>query len=263
MNLPAMFDPIRIDGSTHVMPAYIPVPGFGILPVNASLILGAEPVLVDTGLSALRDDFLVRLENLVDPHSLRWIWITHMDPDHVGNLEAVLEIAPTARVITTYLGMGKLGLLGIPQDRVYLLNPGQELELPDRTLACLRPPSFDAPETTALFDQRSSHLFSADGFGALMDAPEHSADRIPADQLREGLVTWATVDSPWLQWVEEKRFREHLRQIRNLSPTRILSSHLPPSERTSESLFEYLEAALHARPFLGPSHAALDALASA
>lgn len=260
MNPPAMFDPIRIDGSTHVLPAYIPVPGFGILPVNASLILGAEPVLVDTGLSALRDDFLVRLENLVDPHSLRWIWITHMDPDHVGNLEVILDLAPNARVVTTFLGMGKLGLLGLPQDRVYLLNPGQTLHLPDRSLACLRPPTFDAPETTALFDRATGTYFSADAFGALMEAPAQNAGELSPGSLAEGLSTWARVDSPWLHWVEPSVLQRAFRRIRELAPTRIVSSHLPPAEGIEAQLFEYLEAARVSEPFEGPDQAALEVM---
>jgi glyoxylase-like metal-dependent hydrolase (beta-lactamase superfamily II) len=75
----------------------------------------------------------------IDPADLRWIWITHMDFDHIGNLAAVLELAPQARVVTNYLGMGKMGLIGLPQDRAWLLNPGQSLDVGDRRLHALRP----------------------------------------------------------------------------------------------------------------------------
>lgn len=37
---------------THVLPTYYPVPGFGILPVNAFVLKAKEPVLVDAGLLA-------------------------------------------------------------------------------------------------------------------------------------------------------------------------------------------------------------------
>ncbi len=74
----------------------------------------------------------------------------------------MLELAPNARIVTTYLGMGKLGIQGFPVERVYLLNPGQSLDVGDRTLQALTPPSYDAPETTALFDNKTRTLFSAD-----------------------------------------------------------------------------------------------------
>lgn len=263
MNHPELFDPIALDGSTYSLPAYLPVPGFGLLPVNAFLLVGREPVLVDTGLSALRDDFLDALARLIDPADLHWIWITHMDPDHVGNLKAVLERAPHARVVTTYLGMGKLGLLELPQDRVHLLNPGQELHLPDRSIACLRPLSFDAPETTALFDRRSGTYFSADALGALMDAPVENAASIPPEILAEGLTTWATVDSPWLQWVEPSVLHQGFQKIRELAPSRIASSHLPVAEGLDETLFRHLDAARGAAPFTGPDQVALEEMMAA
>lgn len=260
MNEPEMLSPIHAGDGIHVLPAYLPVPGFGVLPVNASVIAGREPLLVDTGLAALRQDFLAALESVIDPTALRWIWITHMDPDHVGNLAALLEMAPDARVVTTYLGMGKLGLLGLPQDRAYLLNPGQELRLPDRTISCLRPPSFDAPETTALYDSDSGTYFSADAFGALMTEPVESAAAIAPEALAEGLTTWATVDSPWLHWVDPSVLRRAFQRIRELAPTRIVSSHLPPAQGLEAQLFESLEAARESEPFEGPDKAALEAM---
>ncbi len=47
------------------------VPGLGFLPVNAFLLRAAQPVLVDTGLPASRDQFLSELWSLVDPADLR------------------------------------------------------------------------------------------------------------------------------------------------------------------------------------------------
>lgn len=74
----------------------MPLPGLGLLPVNAYLIHARQPVLVDTGLAALGDDFLHSLRGLIDPAALRWIWITHCDADHIGNLRSVLDQAPRA-----------------------------------------------------------------------------------------------------------------------------------------------------------------------
>lgn len=104
----------RVTEDVHRLTAYAPLPGLGLLPVNAFLIHAAEPVLVDTGLAAQRESFLQALGGVIDPADLRWIWVTHMDADHIGNLQAVLDAAPEARLVTTYLGMGKAGLLGLP-----------------------------------------------------------------------------------------------------------------------------------------------------
>jgi hypothetical protein len=39
----------------EVLPSYFPIPGFGILLMNAFLIRAAEPVLVDTNVAVLSD----------------------------------------------------------------------------------------------------------------------------------------------------------------------------------------------------------------
>ncbi|QKQ26676.1 MBL fold metallo-hydrolase [Candidatus Reidiella endopervernicosa] len=97
------------------------------------------------------------MRSVVDPKDLRWIWITHADMDHLGNLEAVLSEATNARIVTTYIGMAKMGLHGLPLVRVFLLNPGQSLNVGDRQLMAVKPPTYDAPETTGLLDKNPIH----------------------------------------------------------------------------------------------------------
>ncbi|AZQ68404.1 MBL fold metallo-hydrolase [Silicimonas algicola] len=69
------------------LPSWLPVPGLGALPINAFLLKGREPVLVDTGLGALSDAMIEHLGAEIDPEDLRWIWLSHTDADHIGNLD--------------------------------------------------------------------------------------------------------------------------------------------------------------------------------
>lgn len=257
------FEPRSVHRDTVALTRHIPVPGFGVLPVNAFLIRAAEPVLVDTGLAATRDTFIRDLEESIDPEELRWIWITHADADHVGNLAAVLERAPQAKVITTFLGMGKLAMQGFALDRVHLLNPGQSLSVGDRTLTAVAPPTYDAPETTGLFDDRTGALFTADGFGALMNEPEADAAAMAPDALREGLIAWAGVDAPWLHMVSPDRLEKTLREVTRHRPEVLLSSHLPPARGLTETLIGALLEAREAPPFVGPDQAALEQMMAA
>lgn len=93
----------------EVMSTFYPVPGLGLVPINLFLLRAGEPVLVDTGPIYLREQVLAALEALIDLDDLRWIYLTHTDPDHVGCLRDVLARAPRARVVTTFVGLGKLG----------------------------------------------------------------------------------------------------------------------------------------------------------
>jgi hypothetical protein len=263
MDQPQMLSPRPVAPDTYALNAYLPLPGLGVLPINAFVLRSAQPVLVDTGIAALENDFLSALASVIDPAELRWIWITHADIDHIGNLARVLELAPQARLVTTYLGMGKMSLFGLPLDRVYLLNPGQQLDVGDRRLRALAPPTFDAPETTALFDGRTHTLFSADSFGALMAEPVETANAMKAGALVEGMIGWASVDAPWLQMIDAGLYRQRLDTIRALGAKQVLSSHLPPAIDMTDTLLANVERALSAPAFVGPDQAKLEQMLSA
>jgi flavorubredoxin len=260
MNAPTMIGSRPAAADTTSLVSYFPIPFYGLLPVNAFLLRSAQPALVDTGLSALRDPFMSHLRSLIDLKDLRWLWLTHTDADHMGNLLPILAEAPNLRLVTTFLGMGKMMLHQLPLDRVYLLNPGQELDVGDRKLLCVKPPSFDAPETAGLFDTKTRVLFSADCFGALMKEPAETSADIAPDDLREGMVTWTTIDAPWLATADKSQWNLSLQRVRSLEPGVILSSHLPPAAGITETLLKHLASALTATPFTGPDQATLESL---
>jgi flavorubredoxin len=253
--------PRRVANDIHILPSYMPIPGLGTLPVNAFVIKGEEPVLVDTGLHQDRGAFADALGSVIDPADLRWIWLTHPDQDHVGSLQDVLDAAPRARLITTFLGVGILSLfMELSPTRVYLLNPGEALDIGDRSLHCVKPPLFDNPATTAFYDDRTETLFSSDCFGALMQAPAERADAIAVDDRREGQLRWATIDAPWIHKVEPARLAADLNEIRALRPEIVLSSHLPPAYGMVDELVTTAARAASAQPFVGPNQAALEAM---
>ncbi len=261
MDKPTMFEPYPAAPEIDVLPSYFPIPGYGILPINAFVLKAAEPVLVDTGQVLLSDEFLPQLSSVIDPEDLRWLWLTHVDPDHTGSLHRLLEEVPHLRVITTFLAFGKLMLFRpLPPDRVYLLNPGQSLAVGDRPLTAVRPPTFDAPESTGFYDPKSGAFFSVDCFGALMSEPVENAADIRAEDLREGLVTWTTVDSPWLHMIDYTLFTGTLDRIRDMAPTVILSSHLPAARDMNEELLGLVASARLADPFIGIDQPGLEAM---
>ena len=59
------------------------------------VIRGAQPVIVDTGCSRVRDSWLAAAFSVVEPEDVRWIFISHDDHDHIGNLERCSSCALT------------------------------------------------------------------------------------------------------------------------------------------------------------------------
>jgi len=249
----------RVSDDIYALRTYFPVPALGMLPVTAFVLQAREPVLIDTGLIAEHDQFMATLESIMDPRDLRLLWLTHPDPDHVGSLQQLVTDNPHLGVITTFLGFGMLSLFcPLPPDRIFLLNPGQTLDVGDRTLLAVMPPTFDNPATTAVFDARSGALFSSDCFGAVLAAPaEQAGDLSPAD-LRQGQLLWGSVDSPWVSKVQRPRFSQDLASLGQLEPKLILSSHLPPARGLTQQLLANLELLPDAPPFTGPDQAAME-----
>lgn len=241
------------------------LPGLGHLPVNGFVLHAQQPTLVDTGMPADRTEFLDLLWAAVDPADLRWVWITHPDRDHTGALMQVLEAAPQARVVTNFLGFGILGLeYPITPDRVYLLNPGQSLDIGDRTLHAFRPPLYDSPATAGFVDSRSGAVFTSDCFGG--PVAEHAlavgddAGSVAADELAAAQRLWATADSPWVTSVDRVRYGDELRRLAGSGLDLVLSTHLPPAHDMGAQLLDTIATAPDAAPFVGPDQAALQAM---
>jgi glyoxylase-like metal-dependent hydrolase (beta-lactamase superfamily II) len=81
MNVPTMAAPRRVAADTEAFTAHYPLPGLGILPMNAFLIRAAEPVLVDAGIVSMAGEFLRHIAASIDLEDLRWIWLTHADSE--------------------------------------------------------------------------------------------------------------------------------------------------------------------------------------
>lgn len=253
----------RARADVSVLNDYLEVPGLGFLPVNAFVIHAAEPVVVDTGLGLADRDFVASLAEVMDPADVRWIWLTHPDRDHTGGLFALLDAAPLARVVTTFLGVGIMSTeQPLPLDRVFLLNPGQSLDVGDRQLTGFRPPLFDNPATVGILDTSNGVCFSSDCFGAPLSTPglasaEDAAAASPGE-LRGAQLLWASVDSPWVHTVDAARFADSFQPLRDFDPATIFSTHLPPVAGNSATMLATLLEAPQAAAFTGPDQAALE-----
>jgi hypothetical protein len=242
-----------------------PIPTLGFLPVNAFLLHAEQPLLVDTGMRVSSPALLDALWSSIDPSDLRWIYLTHPDRDHTGSLAAVLDEAPHARIVTTFVGMGILGIdFDIPPQRMYLLNPGQSLDLGDRSITPFRPPAYDSPATTGFVETGTGTCFTSDCFGAPMaeEALVYADDirEIPAADLRGAQQMWSTVDSPWISSTDPVSFRSSAARLAATRAPLVLSSHLPPARDATAALCDTLCDAVGSAPYVGPDQRALEEL---
>ena len=249
--------PYQASPDVHVLPANLGIPGVGVLPVNAYVLLAEEPVLIDAGIAVESDQFVDALASVIDPKALRWVWLTHDDADHTGSVQRVMEIAPQARLAThAFAAMRMATWWPVPFDRVHAVRAGDRLPVGDRTLRAVPPPLYDNPMSTGVFDEATGAFFSVDSFGALLPQATQDAAEVPHDALAGGMQAWAAADSPWAHVVDRRRFDQVLEGVRRLQPARIFSSHLPAASGTSlERFLQVLQSVPDAEPAVAPNQA--------
>ncbi|MGH9182227.1 MAG: MBL fold metallo-hydrolase [Acidimicrobiales bacterium] len=248
--------PYQAAPDVHVLPTNLALPGLGVLPINAYVLLAEEPVLIDTGMGSDGDQFIDALASIIDPSALRWVWLTHDDADHAGSIQRVFELAPQARLAThAFSALRMSSWWPVPLDRVHAIGVGDRLPVGDRTLRAVPPPLYDNPLSTGLLDEATGALFSVDSFGALLPEATEDVAEVPEDTLAGGMREWATFDSPWAHLLDRQRFGQVLDGVRRLQPTRIFSSHLPAASGTSlERFLQVLESVPDAQPAVAPNH---------
>jgi hypothetical protein len=241
------------------------IPGLGFLPVNSFVLHAEQPVVLDTGLCLPDRNFVAALSDVIDPADVQWIWLTHPDRDHTGGVYDLLDAAPQAKVVTTFIGVGILGTeRPLPLNRVYLLNPGQSLDVGDRQLTGFRPPLFDNPATVGVYDNKSGVCFSSDCFGAPLSSAEFAGSEnisaVPAGEIAAAQLLWASVDSPWIHGVDHAKFETSFEPLRRFDPSWIFSVHLPPIHDALDTMLQTLRRAPETMQFVGPDQEALEAM---
>lgn len=235
-----MDEPYQASDDVYVLPMHLPFPGLGNLVINSYLIKAQEPVLVDTAIKSSplapdeSDQFIAAIESIVPLRDLRWLWLTHDDMDHTGSIQRIMEAAPQVKLATNALAAMRMSTWWpVPLDRVYAITFGDRLDVGDRKLLAVAPPSFDNPTSTGILDESTGNLFSVDCFGGIIPELTTDAAEVPAEALQQGMIAWMKMDEPWTSLVDADRWDAVLDGVRRLSPNLILSSHLPAASGTS------------------------------
>lgn len=134
---------------------------------NAYVILDTKTALIDTVDNAISDQFMENVKHVLKGRALDYLVINHMEPDHCGNIVAMIKEYPnlilvgntkTFQFFDQFYGLDISGgtLLVKDQDR---LNLGSHA-LKFTTAAMVH-----WPEVMVTYEETQKILFSADAFG--------------------------------------------------------------------------------------------------
>jgi flavorubredoxin len=196
--------------------------------VNSMVIRGAEPVVVDTGAAENRKQFFDDVFGIVEPDDVRWMFISHDDVDHTGNVNALMAACPNATLVINWFMVERMGAsLQVPPDRWRWLGDGEALDVGDRVLQAVRPPVFDSPTTRGLFDPTSGVYWGSDSFASPMLQPTRDVADLDREFWAEGVATFSKYVSPWLDLVDDKRYQDTVDRVAALRPSVITGCHTP------------------------------------
>jgi flavorubredoxin len=231
------FPPSRIAADTWVIHQVQPALGEPLFVyLNSMVILGAEPMIVDTGTPANREQWLKDAFSLVEPTDVRWVFLSHDDVDHSGNLDEVMSACPNAQLVCNWAMIERhTNCFQLPLDRCRWIMDGETLDIGDRELAALRPPVYDSPTTRGLFDPTTGVYWAVDTFATPLPDPQVGVADLDPDLWAQGLALFALgAVSPWLSMVDERKYGRYVDRVQNLAIPTVASCHSPGDRRTAD-----------------------------
>ena len=261
---PVGYEPTLIAPETFLIRTAFAAAGDAVTMYQSSMLIREQPILVDTGPAAASDQWLDAVFGLVDPSDVRWVFVSHNDADHDGNVLDVLAACPRATLLTTSPAVARMGSsFDLPYQRMNWLNFGDTFDAGDRTIEVIDVPVYDSPVTQGLFDRSSGAMWAVDAFACIVptvDPPAFARD-LPR-QAWEGPLTGLGISAnPWLEGVRPDWFSNRLKGVTGRGPSVVASAHGPAltGEQIGRAV-EIYEQLPGMTPPPGPGHDALAAM---
>ncbi|MGB2694267.1 MAG: MBL fold metallo-hydrolase [Dehalococcoidia bacterium] len=230
--------------------------------LNSLVIKGPEPIIVDTGTPANREQWLKDVFSIVDPGDVRWIFLSHDDVDHAGNLAEVMEACPNATLISTWFMTERhTNCFDFPLDRCRWVNDGESWRAGDRTLTAVVPPLFDSPTTRGLYDDKTGVYWAVDTFALPLPGPMDDISQHDSQAWLEGMAMFNCMNSPWFKLLDPDKFEQHVDRVQKMDISVVAACHSPviPNSHIDQA-FNFIRQIPKMDPPPQPQQADLDDL---
>lgn len=134
---------------------------------NSYVILDEKIAVMDTVDKDFAEEWLEKLQKVLDGRTPDFLIIQHMEPDHSANVMTFLEKYPKAMLIASAKGFAMMkNYFGTDfADGRIVVSDGDMLSLGKHKLVFIAAPMVHWPEVMMTYDSTDKVLFSADGFG--------------------------------------------------------------------------------------------------
>jgi len=119
----------------------------------------------------------------IDPQSIEYLIINHMEPDHSGWIEDLKRIKKDFKVVCSEKAAELLEHFYMHTDNITVVGDNDILDLGNgHILQFVEIPNVHWPDTIATFDTLTGTLFSCDAFGSFGQALESNYDDMLTDE---------------------------------------------------------------------------------
>lgn len=135
---------------------------------NSYLIKDEKYAVMDTVDSRATDKWLNNLEEALEGHDVDYLVIHHLEPDHSSSIGVLCEKYPNMKLVgnaKTFAFLPQFFNIENIQDRMVVVNEGDEISFGKHTLKFIMAPMVHWPEVMVEYESSEKILFSADGFG--------------------------------------------------------------------------------------------------
>ncbi len=144
---------------------------------NSYVILDDRITIMDTVDRRGTEGWLANLKATLGDKKPYYVVVSHLEPDHAGNLKTLLDLYPDIKVIgnpKTFTMIAQFFDVDLSDDRKVVVGEGDTVNLGTHSLQFFMAPLVHWPEVMVAYEQTEKILFSADGFGKFgaLDADE-------------------------------------------------------------------------------------------
>ena len=134
---------------------------------NSYAIIDEKIAVMDTVDANFKDEWLSKLEAVLDGRKPDYLVVQHMEPDHSANIAVFAEKYPEATIVSSAKAFVMMkNFFGTDfSDRRIVVGENDTLSLGKHNLTFVTAPMVHWPEVIVTYDSTDKVLFSADGFG--------------------------------------------------------------------------------------------------
>ncbi len=153
---------------------------------NSYLVKGSEKIAIfETVKEKCFDEYLKKLESIMDVTQLDYIVVNHTEPDHAGSISKLLKYAPQAKIVASERAVEFLKDIMNEEFEYIIVDSNSELSLGDKTLQFYSVPFLHWPDTIYTYIKEEKLLITCDSFGSHYSFDEILYSKISEEKMKD------------------------------------------------------------------------------